>query len=120
LVGGQYAMRDRILAAFSEKATLGLVFPSDPYLSGWLDLHPTMEKLRARLGFNQSMPEAYDSPAAGMFWIRTVLLSPLLPLQAAECDDEAAWQAAIVRLIPSLTQAAGLSQAVTHVPGVTW
>jgi hypothetical protein len=122
LIGRHCAMRDRILMAFSEQPNLGLVFPADPYLGGWKQSRPCAEKLAARLGLNPPMPETFDFPVGHMFWMRTSLLRHLLPLYAAEetaeGDDETAWQEAFVRIVPFAAQAAGLSLAVTNVPGV--
>lgn len=127
MVGGHYAMRDVILDAFSKRSDLGVVFPSDPYLAGWGKSRPAAKKLAARLGLGETMPDAFDFPAGAMFWMRTTVLQVLLQLcsDAAAvghndmATDENGLQDALVRIIPFASQAAGLLQAVTHVPGVT-
>jgi lipopolysaccharide biosynthesis protein len=103
------------------------VFPGDPYLAGWEKSRPYAEKLAARLGLDRVMPDVFDFPSGGMFWMRTALLQSLLPLYTGEDgaehndaeNEETTLQSAFIRIIPNASQAAGLSQAVTHIPGVT-
>lgn len=122
MLGGHYAMRDRILAAFSQQADLGVVYPADPHLVGWGELRAHTERLASRLSLRQPLPDTFDFPAGAMFWARTAVLQALLPLvpaDGADEDESGTWQSAFLRLLPFAAEAAGLSQAVTHVPGVT-
>jgi glycosyltransferase involved in cell wall biosynthesis len=90
LLGGRRPMLDRVLCAFASQFELGLVFPSDPFLPG---PEPTT-----------------DYPSGGMFWARRATLDQL------SGDD---LNCSMQRL-PQACAAAGLTQAVTHVPGVLW
>jgi lipopolysaccharide biosynthesis protein len=88
LLGGRQPMLDRILHAFAYQPALGLVFPSDPLLLG-----------------SDGTP---DYPAGGMFWARRATLDRLI--EDGLTDP--------TRVLPWACEAAGLTEAVTHVPGV--
>jgi len=88
LLGGRHAMLDRVFYAFACDPQLGLVFPFEPQPS---DPEPNV-----------------DYPSAGMFIARRAILQRL----SADRSNDGPQR---------LTQAclaAGLKQAVTHVPGV--
>jgi hypothetical protein len=90
LLGGRHPMLDRVLHAFASQPALGLVFPSDPLLPG--------------------RDVAADYPSGGMFWARRATLDQLRV-------DGLTYSP---RLVPQACEAARLTQAVTHVPGVFW
>jgi hypothetical protein len=90
LLGGRQRMFDRVLCAFASQSDLGLVFPSYPLLPG---------------------PEVTtDYPSGGMFWARRATLDRLRGGSLTYS----------MRALPQACRAAGLMQAVTHVPGVFW
>jgi len=125
VLGGRFPMRDHILNAFAKQPDLGLVFPSDPYLVGWGGARPYAEKLAAQLGLCRPLPDAFDFPSATMFWMRKAVLDVLMSLSLGQQEDdgtltdESPLQATLARMIPFVSQAVGLSQAVTHVSGIT-
>jgi lipopolysaccharide biosynthesis protein len=127
LLGGRFPMRDLILDAFAKRPDLGLVFPSDPCLAGWGSVRPYAEKLAAQLDLRRPVPDAFDFPSGTMFWMRAAVLDVLMSLELDQQEQEydstltgdRTLEAALARMIPFVSQAAGLSQAVTHVPGIT-
>jgi glycosyltransferase involved in cell wall biosynthesis len=88
LLGSRQPMFDCILDAFARQPTLGLVFPSDPLL-------PPPDNPR-------------DFPTAGMFWAHRATLQSLADTDLPRSP----------RTLPFACDAAGLTQAVTRVPGV--
>jgi glycosyltransferase involved in cell wall biosynthesis len=127
LVGGLYPMMDRILAAFAQDENLGLIFPSDPHLAGCDRDRDCAEKLAARIGWTEPLPDHFDFPLGNMFWIRRAALQPLLNLRLKwdqypeePLPSDGTLLHALERLTPFACQAAGFQLAVTHVPGITW
>lgn len=127
LLGGSHAMLDRVLAAFREQASLGLVFAADPHLVGWDANRPAAEALAGRLGATTPLPDAFDFPLGTMFWMRREVFAVLAGLQLEWTDypgeplaEDGTMLHALERLMPFVAASAGFSSGVTHVPGVTW
>ena len=125
LVGGHNAMADRILGAFGEDPSLGLVFPEDPHLADWDLNREHAERLVGRLGITKPLPNHFDFPVGNMFWARTDALRPFF-------DADFAWDEfpeepigidgtmlhALERLTPFVVETGGYRSAKTAVPGV--
>jgi lipopolysaccharide biosynthesis protein len=127
LLGGLYPMMDRIVAAFEQQNTLGLVFPSDPNMVGWDTNRDHAAEIAARMGWKHPLPDYFDFPLGTMFWMRRDALQPLLDL-GLTWDDypeepvpyDGTILHALERLVPIACELAGFTQAVTHICGVSW
>jgi hypothetical protein len=126
LIGDRHAMMDIVLARLAGDATLGVVFPDDPYLHGWDGNRRIAEGLAARMGLTDPLSPYIDFPAGTMFWARTAALKPLFDLRLGWEDyprEPAASDGtilnAIERLLPLVARHAGYRFATTHVSGVT-
>jgi glycosyltransferase involved in cell wall biosynthesis len=125
LIGGRFAMLDRIMAQFEMQTQLGLVFPSDPHIIGWTKNLEVAAPVAERMGYGKPLPPAFDFPVGTMFWMRTAALRPLLDL-GLKWDDYPAEPIpidgtilhALERLLPLCAEVAGYGYAETHVPGV--
>jgi lipopolysaccharide biosynthesis protein len=120
-------MMDRIIAAFEQQDSLGLVFPSDSKLIGWDANRVLAGKIAARIGWKGGLPDYFDFPLGTMFWIRPQALRPLLDLGLTWTDypeEPVAYDGtllhALERLPTMACQLAGFTHAVTHVCGVSW
>ncbi len=127
LIGGLHPMMDRIVGAFEQQDSLGLVFPSDPNFVDWGDNRDQAAELAARMGWKGKLPDHFDFPLGTMFWIRREALQPLLDLRLGwnEYPEEpvpydGTLLHALERLPTIACQLAGFTQAVTHVSGVSW
>jgi len=127
LIGGIYPMMDRIIAAFGNDSSLGLVFPADPHLVGWDENFDISTELAARFGWNGELTEHFDFPLGNMFWVRRAALQPLLDLHLRWSDypDEpvpydGTVLHALERLSPFACKLAGFHFAVTHIAGLSW
>ena len=78
LLGGMRPMMDRIVIAFEQHRSLGLVFPSDPNICGWDANRTHAETLALRMGWRGGLPDHFDFPVGTMFWARVRALRPLL------------------------------------------
>lgn len=113
LIGPRHAMAHRILAAFDEDRSLGLVFPAYPH---WPDCddHKVGQAME-HYGYESELPGDY--PQAGMFWARRAVLANLAEHVG---DREAVSDETLVQLLPLATRSLELNCAVSHVPGVFW
>lgn len=125
LVGGHFAMLDKIAGAFAQYSEIGLIFPEDPHLNGWDFNEPIATDLAVRLGAEIPLPLHFDFPIGTMFWARPEALRPVfdMPLLPDEIPQEplpidGTVLHAIERIIPFAVGKAGYSYATTHVPGV--
>ena len=94
MIGGVYPLMDQIIEEFKQNPSLGMVFPDDPYL--WK---------------NNLKQSQFNSPTAGMFWIRTKALEPLF-LYGKETSDYDG--------ITSALQKQQLHYATTHCEDITY
>ena len=126
LLGSQpNRMMDRILGVMSNTPTIGLVFPDDPNIVGWVKNKPFAKELAERLGITE-LPENFSFPVGTMFWARVDALRRFwaLGLDWEDYPEEPIPRDgtilhALERLLP-LGLTPGLNQcAVTHVAGVT-
>ena len=126
LLGSQSnKMMDRILGFMSNSPTIGMVFPDDPNIVGWVKNKPFAEELVERLGVTE-LPENFSFPVGTMFWARVDALRRFwaLGLDWEDYPEEPLPRDgtilhALERLLP-LGLTPGLNQcAVTHVAGVT-
>ncbi len=127
LLGGQHAMLPRILDAFAAQPELGLVFAADPHLVGWDANRAHGERLAARMGLHEALPDAFDFPLGTMFWMRRECFAVLASLDigwdeypSEPLADDGTVLHALERLMPLVARRAGLGCAVTHVPGLSW
>jgi glycosyltransferase involved in cell wall biosynthesis len=127
LIGGICPTMDRIIAAFDNDASLGLVFPADPHLVGWDENLEMSTELAARFGWKGELPEHFDFPLGNMFWIRRAALQPLRDLHLQWSDYPAepvpydgTILHALERLSPFACKLAGFHFAVAHIAGLSW
>lgn len=86
LLGGESgSMADSIMAKMNGDASIGLVFPDDPYVVGMCANHAFADVLAARVGLNK-LPEHFVFPVGTMFWARASALVPFVNLRF-EWDD---------------------------------
>ena len=118
-------MMDRILGVMSNTPTIGMVFPDDPNIVGWVKNKPFAKELAERLGIAE-LPENFSFPVGTMFWARVDALRRFwaLGLDWEDYPEEPIPRDgtilhALERLLP-LGLTPGVNQcAVTHVAGVT-
>ncbi|WP_081596645.1 rhamnan synthesis F family protein [Pseudomonas nitroreducens] len=123
----QYRMADIILGRMSQDPSLGLVFPDDPYVTGWSDNRPFAEALAPLLGLSaDELPEHFHFPVGNMFWARSSVLAPLVSRfgDLSEYPDEplpydGSMLHALERLLPIHCVSNGHGLAVTNVPDIT-
>lgn len=125
LIGGPHSMMDRILREFEAESQLGLVFPADPHIIGWTKNRALATSLAGRMGYETSLPDAFDFPVGTMFWMRVDALRPLIDLKLSWEDYppeplpiDGTILHALERLLPFSARLAGFAYAETHVPGV--
>ena len=86
LLGGESgSMADTILANMNNDASIGMVFPDDPYIVGWGANLAFAEPLAARMGL-EKLPEHFVFPVGTMFWAKASALAPLLDLNLSWDD----------------------------------
>ena len=126
LLGSQSSkMMDRILGVMSNTPTIGMVFPDDPNIVGWVKNKPFAKELAERLGIAE-LPGNFSFPVGTMFWARVDALRRFwaLGLDWEDYPEEPIPRDgtilhALERLLP-LGLTPGVNQcAVTHVAGVT-
>ena len=128
LVGGARggAMLDRVAAAMSADAAIGLAYPDDPAVSAWGTSRPAAEVLASRLGLGK-LPDQVDFPAGGAFWCRPDVLARLASAGFDWTDYPSRSEGssgqmleALARLVGILPHALGLRTIVMNVRGVSW
>ncbi|TLP74720.1 glycosyltransferase [Pseudomonas nitroreducens] len=123
----QHPMADIILGRMNQDPSLGLIFPDDPYVTGWSVNRPFAEELAPRLGLSpKELPEHFHFPVGNMFWARSSVLAPLVSRfgNLSEYPDEplpydGSMLHALERLLPIHCISNGYGLAVTNVPNVT-
>lgn len=126
LLGGtSSAMMDCILGYMSNRPTIGMVFPDDPFVVGWGANKPFASDLAERLKIME-LPEHFAFPVGTMFWARVDSLRHFWELGLVWDDYpeeplpyDGSMLHAIERLFPlGLTE--GVNQcALTNVNGVS-
>jgi lipopolysaccharide biosynthesis protein len=118
-------MADGILSAMKADASIGMVFPDDPYASSWHAGLGGAESISLRLGV-QELLEHDVYPAGGMFWARVVALAPWLALDLVWDDypeeplpHDGASPPGIERLLASSLSTGGWTNATANVAGLT-
>jgi glycosyltransferase involved in cell wall biosynthesis len=126
LIGGEAgAMADNILARMEADASIGMVFPDDPYAVGWDANRVFAEALAQRIGV-ETLPLNFIFPIGTMFWARSSALAPLMNLKL-DWDDypqeplpyDRTLLHAIERLLPSVLSMGNFRCATTNVIGLT-
>ena len=126
LVGGASGpMMDIIVNRLQQDASIGMVFPDDPYITG-------IEKNRdiaAAIGQNMgvfSIPMHFAYPVGTMFWSRTAALKPMADLQLGWEDYpeeplpyDGTLLHALERLVALVLPSGGWKIATTNVNGVS-
>ena len=120
-------MADTIFSRMAADPTIGLVFPDDPNVLGWVGNWDQAVALAERLNIaRSSLKAAFNFPMGTMFWARTAALRPLfeLGLQWADYPPEplpgdGSSLHAIERMLPLVVEQAGFRSVATHVDGVT-
>jgi lipopolysaccharide biosynthesis protein len=79
VLGGKTHAIDIILKQFEDDPLVGLVFPSDPYITGWENNKKHIYKISSRLKINESdLPDQFDYPVGNMFWARVSAIKTAL------------------------------------------
>jgi hypothetical protein len=79
VLGGNTRALDIILKQFEDDPEVGLVFPSDPYITGWENNKKHIYKISSRLKINESeLPDQFDYPVGNMFWARASAIKTAL------------------------------------------
>ena len=123
LIGDEMPMVDIIKQAFTDDATVGLVFPEDPFLIGWEENLEIAQRLAARMGLRVPLPPSIDFPVGTMFWARPEALAPLLRLGLTSDEypheplpADGTTLHALERLLPLVAEDAGYHYATIHLP----
>jgi glycosyltransferase involved in cell wall biosynthesis len=86
LLGGESGcMVDTIITRMNEDASIGMVFPDDPYILGLGTNRTCAEAFAERIG-SQKLPEHFIFPMGTMFWARASALLPIMSLKL-DWDD---------------------------------
>jgi SAM-dependent methyltransferase/glycosyltransferase involved in cell wall biosynthesis len=123
LIGDEMPMVDIIRKAFLEDDRLGLVFPEDPFLTGWDENLAIAQELATRMKLRAPLPASIECPVGTMFWTRPNALEPLLRL-GLTWDDypreplpiDGTMLHALERLLVSVTEDAGYRYLTTYLP----
>jgi glycosyltransferase involved in cell wall biosynthesis/predicted nucleic acid-binding Zn-ribbon protein len=126
LLGGESGpMADGILARMKNDASIGIVFPDDPYVVGWGASLTFAEPLAERMGLAK-LPEHFIFPVGSMFWARTSALAPLMDLKLGWDDYpeeplpyDGTSLHALERLFSLVVSENNLRCATTNVVGLT-
>jgi lipopolysaccharide biosynthesis protein len=125
LLGGKHSMASIILNQFEQNTDLGMIFPDDPHMIGWLANRDEAEKLALLLKIEKIPDTHFNFPVGTMFWARTAAIQPLLthnfkwedyPEEPLPYDGTMLH--AIERLLPSIVEDMGYKWSMTHVAGV--
>jgi glycosyltransferase involved in cell wall biosynthesis len=127
MLGGIAPMLDSVIDSMSANQKIGLVFPDDPHVFGWMDNYKHAEYLLKKMGIQSPLEEAFNFPVGSMFWARTSALKPLFSLNL-DWDDypeepinpDGTLLHAIERLIPFVVKHRGFDVAVSNVPSVSY
>jgi lipopolysaccharide biosynthesis protein len=123
LIGNEMPMVDIITKTFLEDDRLGLVFPEDPFLTGWDENLEIAQELAARMRLRAPLPLTIESPVGSMFWARPEALEPMLrlgltgddyPLEPLPIDGTMLH--ALERLLVSVAEDAGYRYKTTYLP----
>ena len=126
VLGGRKPMIDVILEALERDPNLGLVFPDDPHVIGWMSNREIARDLMQRMELLNDLPDKFiNFPIGTMFWARTQILKPLFDLKLDWSDypeepipPDGTMLHAIERILPMLSEHSGYRNAVTYVKGV--
>lgn len=123
-VGGQHAMADAVISAFSQDPRLGLVFPEDEKFRGWDATLESAQNLARRMKIEQRLNcSSFDFPAGSFFWCRPGALRPLLDMRLdwhhypkEPIPPDGTILHAIERLFPFVCEEADYRYGTTHLP----
>ncbi len=126
VIGGRKPMIDVVLERLEKDPELGLVFPDDPHVIGWMGNREIAMSLMHRMKLCGELPVRFiNFPIGTMFWARTRALKPLFELKLDWPDypkepvpDDGTMLHAIERLLPVIAEKSGFKVAVTQVKGV--
>lgn len=126
LLGPDHPMLDQIARSFEDDASLGLVFPDDPYMPGWSSDKALGILLAAKMKLGTELPDAFEFPVGTMFWCRPDALRAIFKLgpswedyPAEPLPIDGTMLHALERLLPFAVTDAGYRTATTHIPGLT-
>lgn len=126
LIGARHQIVSTILDEFALDGKLGLVFPEDPYVTGWSANDPVATQLAKSLGLTGLLSNFFNFPVGNMFWARIEALTSLFqqdfcwenyPKEPLHHDGTSLH--ALERLTPFISQMHGFHYAMTHIPGMT-
>jgi hypothetical protein len=126
MLGGKKPMIDVILHAMEQDPVLGLVYPDDPHVIGWMGNRDHAVTLMHRMKLKTDLPERFiNFPVGTMFWARPQALKPLFDLNLDWSDypeepipPDGTMLHAIERILPMISEQSGYRNAVTYVRGV--
>jgi len=126
LVGAPHQMLETILHAFMQNPQLGLVFPEDPYVTGWAANHVQARQLADSLGLADIGRTFFNFPVGNMFWARPAALSALFRLNLGWEDypqepigHDGTILHALERITPFVAEHHGYQYALLHIPDMT-
>lgn len=127
VIGGKNPMIDVALLEFEKDPLIGLIYPDDPSVFGWMDNRDIAIGLMQRMGLPHNLSlNSINFPVGTMFWARPKALKPLFDLNLDWGDypeepvpDDGTMLHAIERIIPSVVKEMGFREAVTYVKGVS-
>ena len=126
LLGEGYPMMDVIAKCFEDDSELGLVFPDDPNIFGWMTNKEPVARLAKKMKLTVDLPRAFDFPVGTMFWCRPAALRPLFDLGLGwdqypfePLPGDGTILHAIERLLPFIVRHERYLVAATNVSGLT-
>jgi hypothetical protein len=126
MIGGRKPMIDVILEAMQSDEELGLVYPEDPNVIGWMGNLDHAKSLMGRMGFGDApLGKHLNFPIGSMFWVRPKAIQPLFDLNLGLNDfppepipADGTLLHALERLLPVVSELSGYRNATTFVKGV--
>ena len=127
VIGGKNPMIDVALQEFEKDPLVGLIYPDDPSIFGWMGNRDIAIGLMQRMGLSHNLSlNSINFPVGTMFWARPKALKPLFDLNLDWGDypeepvpDDGTMLHAIERIIPLVVKEMGFREAVTYVKGVS-
>ena len=126
LIGRRGQLMDAILGRMAADPKIGIVYPDDPMIWGWLENYTMGMTLLKKLGL--AIPNEnsfFNYPAGSMFWARTEALKPLFDLGLRWEDypeepisQDATILHAIERLFGIIPEQLEFRTLLTHVNGL--
>lgn len=127
VLGGPKAgpIMDRVLTCFNINDKLGIVYPEDPHVFGWMANIPPARRLLAIMG-RGPIPDAINFPVGTMFWMRAAAFQPFIDIgltwdayPSEPLATDGTFLHALERLFGVVPRLDGWESAVTYTPGIS-